>query len=83
MSMESGKSRDTGRIGYTRRRQTKQIRNTVCAGHHYAQAHNRKKILNKTWALLQTPGVKNEPSIVPMQKTATDTTTRYSESKNT
>jgi len=81
MSMKNGKSRDTDRIGYTRRRQTKQIRNTVCAGHHYA--HNRKRILNKIWALLQTPGVKDEPSIVHMQKTATYTTTRYPESKNT
>ena len=29
------KSRETGNIWYTRRRQEKQIHNTICVGHHY------------------------------------------------
>ena len=30
-------SRDTGNMGYTRRRHTKEKHNTICVGHHYAQ----------------------------------------------
>jgi hypothetical protein len=32
-------TRETGNIGYTRRRQTNQKHNTTCFGHHYEQAH--------------------------------------------
>jgi len=32
-------SRETGNIGYTRRRQTKQKHNTICVGHHFTQAN--------------------------------------------
>jgi len=35
---ENGQSKETGNIGYTRRRQTKQRHNTICVGHHYTQA---------------------------------------------
>jgi hypothetical protein len=31
-----GQSRETGNIGYTRRRQTNQKHNAICVGHHYA-----------------------------------------------
>jgi len=36
-AIKSGQSRETGNIGYTRRRKTKQKHNTKCVGHHYAQ----------------------------------------------
>ena len=40
------KSRETGNIGYTRRRQETQIHNTICVGHHYAQSNTNN--VNKT-----------------------------------
>ena len=43
----------------TRRRQTKQQHNTICVGHHYSQANTNN--VNKTRALLQTTGGKDEP----------------------
>ena len=36
---QNGQSRETGNIGHTRRRQTKQKHNTICVGHHYAQTN--------------------------------------------
>ena len=36
-AIRNGTSRQTVKIGYTRRRQTKQKHNTVCVGHHYTQ----------------------------------------------
>jgi hypothetical protein len=42
----------------TRRRKTKQKHSTICVGHHYAQANT-----NKTRALLQTTGGKDEQNI--------------------
>ena len=30
-------SRETGNIGYTRRRQTRQKQNDICVGHHHTQ----------------------------------------------
>ncbi len=53
---------ETGNIGYTRRRQTKQKHNTICVGHDYAQTNTHN--VNKTWLLLQTTGGKDELSIV-------------------
>jgi hypothetical protein len=48
-AIKSGQSRETGNIGYTRRRQTKQKHNTKCVGHHYAQTStnnvNNKPVL--------------------------------------
>ena len=52
----------TGTIGHTRLRQTKQKHNTICVGHHYAQANTNN--VNKTWALLQTTGGQDEQNIV-------------------
>jgi hypothetical protein len=34
--IKNGQSRETGNIGYTRRRKTKQKHNIICIGHHYA-----------------------------------------------
>ena len=38
-AIKNGQSRETGNIGYTRRRKTKQKHNTIYVGHHYAQAN--------------------------------------------
>ena len=32
-TITNGQSRETGKIGYTRRRKTKQKHNTICVGH--------------------------------------------------
>ena len=56
------KTRETGNIWYTRRRQTNQKHNTICVGHHYAQANTNN--VNKTWALLQTTGGKDKPNMI-------------------
>ena len=45
------KFRETGNIGYTRRRQEKQIHSTICVGHRYSSANTNK--VNKTLALLK------------------------------
>jgi len=37
---QNGQSWESGNIEYTRRRQEKQIRNTICVGHHYTQINN-------------------------------------------
>jgi hypothetical protein len=37
--IKKGQSRETGNIGYTRRKQTKQIHNTKCVGHPYTNKH--------------------------------------------
>ena len=59
---QNGQSRETGNIGYTRWRQTKQKHNTICVGHHYTQINTNN--VNKTWALIQTTGGEDEPNIV-------------------
>ena len=43
-AIKNGQSRDTGNIGYTRRRQTKQKHYTICVGHHYAQTNESEVI---------------------------------------
>ena len=63
-AIKNGQSRETGKIGYTRRR--KQKHNTICVGHHYTQTNTNN--VNKTRALLQTTGGKDEQNIVFMQK---------------
>ena len=64
-AIKNGQSRETGNIGYTRRKQTKH--NTLCVGHHYMQANTKN--VNKSWVLLQTTGgYKDEPNTVFMQK---------------
>jgi hypothetical protein len=44
--MKKGPFRETGKIGYTRRRKTKQKHNTICVGHQYIQANTTN--VNKT-----------------------------------
>ena len=51
-------SRETGNIGYTRRRKIKPKHNTICVGHHYAQTNTNS--VNKTYTLLQTTGGEDE-----------------------
>jgi len=63
---QSKMNRETGNIGYTIRRRTKQKHNTICVGHHYTQINTNN--VNKTWALLQTTRGKDEPNIVCMRK---------------
>ena len=64
-SIKKGQSRETGNIGFTKRRKTKHKQYTICVGHHYAQANTNN--VNKTRALLQTAGGKDEPNIVVMR----------------
>ena len=52
--IKNRQSRESGNIGYTRRRKTKQKCYKIRAGHHYAQTNTNN--VNKTWALLQTTG---------------------------
>ena len=42
------------------------LHNTICVTHHYTPANTNN--VNKTWALLQTTGGKDEPYIVYMRK---------------
>jgi hypothetical protein len=58
-AIKKGQSRETGNIGYTRRRKTKQKHNTICIGHHYVRTNTNN--VNKTCVLLQTTGGKDEP----------------------
>ena len=62
-----GQSRETGNIGYTRQRKTREKQNTICVRHHYMQTNTNN--VNKTCALLQTSGGKDEPNINFMQYT--------------
>ena len=57
-TIKNGQSRETGN---TRRRKTKQKHKTICDGHNYMQINTNN--VNKTWALLQTTGSKDEPFI--------------------
>jgi hypothetical protein len=59
-AIKNGQFRETGNIGHTRRRQTKQKHNTICVGHHYTQTNTNN--VNNTWSLLQTTGGKEEPN---------------------
>ena len=53
---QKGQSRETGNIGHTRRRKTKQKYNTICVGYHHTQTNTNN--INKTWAFLQQLEVK-------------------------
>ena len=44
-AIKKGQSRETGNIGYTRQRKTKQKHNTICGGHHYRKTSTNN--LNK------------------------------------
>jgi hypothetical protein len=41
-AIKYGQSRETGNIGYTRRRKTKQRHNTICVWHHYTQDEEKQ-----------------------------------------
>jgi len=45
-AIKNGQPRETGNIGYKRRRNTKQKHNTICVGHHYTQTNTYN--VNKT-----------------------------------
>ena len=45
-AINNGQSRKTGNIADTRQRKLKQKQNTICVGHHYAQA-NTNNVNNK------------------------------------
>ena len=69
MVEQNGQSIETSNAGHTRQRiQTKQKQkpNTMCVGHYYPQTNTDN--VNKTLALLQTTGGKDEPIIVCMRK---------------
>ena len=66
MAIKIGQSRETGNIGYTRQRKTKQKRNIICVVHHSTQTNTNN--VNKTCALLQTIRGKDEPNIGFMWK---------------
>jgi hypothetical protein len=54
----NGQSTETGNIGYTRWKQETQRHNIICVGNHYTQTNTNN--VNKTSALLQTTGGKDE-----------------------
>jgi hypothetical protein len=74
---QNGQSIETGNAGHTRQRiKTKQKHKkptTMCVGHYYPQTNTDN--VNKTWALLQTTGGKDEPTIVCMRKSNTKSKT--------
>ena len=41
MAITNEQSRETGNIGYTIRRKTKQKQKTICVGHHYGQTNTK------------------------------------------
>ena len=55
-AIQNGQSKETGNIGYTRRRKTKHKHNAICVGYYVKQTNTNN--LNKT------TGGKNEPNIV-------------------
>ena len=59
MAIKIGQSRETGNMYGT---QDEEKHNTICVGHHYIQTNTNT--VNKTWALPQTTGGKDEPNIV-------------------
>ena len=59
--IKNGQSKETGNIGYKRRRKTKQKHNTISVGHDYVQTNTNN--VNKTRDLLQTTGGKDEQNI--------------------
>jgi len=61
-AIKNGQSRETGNMG-TR---DKEKHNTICVGHHNTQTNINN--VNKTCAILQTTGGKDEPNIVFMRK---------------
>ena len=54
-AIQNGQSKETGNIGYTRRRKTKHKHNAICVGHYVKQTNTNN--LNKT------TGGKNERTL--------------------
>ena len=65
-AIEKGQPKETGNIGHTRRIKTHQSQNLICVGHHSTQTNTNK--VNKTRAILQTTGGKDESNINFMRK---------------
>ena len=42
-TIKNRQSRETGSIGYTRRRQTKEKLNAICVGHIYAKTKDKER----------------------------------------
>ena len=54
-AIKNGQSRETGNIGHTRRRKTKQKHNTICVGHHTVQTNTKTCTgTSKTFTQLMT-----------------------------
>ena len=49
-AIKNGQSRETGNIGYTRGRKTKQKDNTIYIGHYYVETNTNN--VNKSWLFL-------------------------------
>ena len=64
-AIKNEQSRETGNMGYTRQRKTKQKHSTICVGHHYAQTNTNN--VKKTWTLIQTTGCKDELNAIFME----------------
>ena len=65
-AIKTGHFSEAVNIWQTRRRQRTQKHNTIWVGHHYTQTKTYN--VNKTWALLQTTGCRDEPNIGFMPK---------------
>jgi hypothetical protein len=65
-AIKDGQYRKTGKIGYTKRRKTKQRHHTIWVELHYTQINTNN--LNMTRTLPQTTGCKDEPNIAFMRK---------------
>ena len=59
-TIKHGQSRKTGNIGHKWGRKKWHKHNSICVGHHYAQANTNN--VNKTRSLIQTTGGKDEPN---------------------
>jgi hypothetical protein len=46
-TIKNGQFSETGNIGYTRRRKTKQKHNTICVGHHSTQTNTNNMELRR------------------------------------
>ena len=79
-AIKNGQSRETGNIGHTRRRQTKQQTQHNMCWHHYMQGNIYN--VNKTRALLKITGGKDEPNIAFYSEIVAGTATQNLERKN-
>ena len=68
MVTQNGQCGETGNTSHTKQRKKQKTKktNTMCVGRYYPQAKTNN--VNKTWALLQTAGGKDEQNIVSIRK---------------